>query len=133
MKQVYEQYNSLTDGERRYLRNHPHHALTIRESRNIAYAETSRIFGRNGRNDASDAFRHCFWSSILSRDLGYDNALEFTNAHEEGPLNPTAEKEMDLSNNAVGLELGKLGGDNRHLSSLCVSALLNKRLSVIAK
>ena len=57
------------------------------KSRDIAYSETTKRFGHNGRNDKSYAFRHCFWSATLSRDIGYKNALEFTNAHESSPLN----------------------------------------------
>lgn len=107
--------------------------LTIKESRDIAFAETKRLFGVNGRNDKSDAFRHCFWSALLARDLGLKNAETFTTAHESYPNNPDNEKRMDIINNSVGLMIGKHGGNNQHLSTQCLSALMNGRLVVISR
>ena len=106
---VYDQYKHLTLEEQRYIKSHPQHAWSIKESKEIAFEETKKRFGMNGKNDRSDAFRHCFWSAILSRDLGYDAALKFTNAHESDPRNPADEKAMDLHNNAVGLSIGRFG------------------------
>lgn len=130
---IYEQYDRLTDAEVRYLALNPHHAKIIMGSEKLASDETKRIFGRNGRNDKTDAFRHRFWSAILARDLGFLNAKKFTDAHEDFEENPKSEKSMDLHNNSIGLEIGKGGGDNKHLSSICLSALLNNRLFVIRK
>jgi hypothetical protein len=48
---------------------------------------------------------------MLARDLGYQNALQFTNAHESDPRNPPQEKAMDLHNNSVGLSIGRAGGE----------------------
>ncbi len=128
---VYDQYNNLTPQEQMYIRSHPHHALSIKQSKEAAYAETKKRFGHNGRNDKSDAFRHCFWSAILTRELGYQNALKFTTAHESDPRNPPLEKAMDLHNNSVGLSIGKAGGSNQQLSSRCMAALRNGRLKVL--
>ncbi|VAW87559.1 hypothetical protein MNBD_GAMMA18-2198 [hydrothermal vent metagenome] len=128
---VYNQYKNLTPQEQQYIRLHPHHVFAIKESKEIAFAETRKRFGQNGRNDRSDAFRHCFWSAMLARDLGYQNALQFTNAHESDPRNPPQEKAMDLHNNSVGLSIGRVGGHNNQLSSRCMAALLNRQLKVI--
>jgi len=68
---------------------------------------------------------------MLARDLGYQNALRFTNAHESGPRNPSQEKAMDLHNNSLGLSIGKTGGSNTQLSGRCMAALLNGQLKVI--
>lgn len=54
-----------------------------------------------------DAFRHCYWSALLSREIGYIDALLFTNAHENYDENPPEEKRMDLYNNRIGLEIGR--------------------------
>lgn len=130
---VYEQYNNLTSDEQMYIKSHPHHAFAIKESKEKAFAETIKYFGINGRNDKSDAFRHCFWSAILARELGYQNALQFTNAHESDPRNLPDEKAMDLQNNSIGLSIGRIGGNNNHLSGRCMAALLNGKLKVIKK
>lgn len=128
---IYDQYKNLTLQEQQYVRTHPHHALVIKESKEIAFAETKKRFGHNGRNDKSDAFRHCFWSAILARELGYSNALQFTNAHESDPRNPPQEKAMDLHNNSIGLSIGRMRGDDNHLANRCMAALLSGQLKFI--
>ncbi|MBK7708626.1 MAG: hypothetical protein IPJ30_23425 [Acidobacteria bacterium] len=87
-----------------------------------------------GHNDRSDAFRHCFWSAILSRDIGYYWAKSFTTAHESNPGQPPEEKEMDLHNNSVGLNIGfyyssrlEHGADR----DKCFKALQNGELKVL--
>ncbi|MCB2263399.1 MAG: hypothetical protein LGR52_10780 [Candidatus Thiosymbion ectosymbiont of Robbea hypermnestra] len=133
MTSVYDQYKNLTLQEQQYVRSHPHHALSIEKSRDIAFRETKKRFGHIGRNDKSDAFRHCFWSAVLVREIGYQNALQFTNAHESDPKNPPAEKAMDLRNNSIGLSIGRAGGNNTYLSGRCMATLLSSRLKVIKK
>ena len=130
---LYDKYDHLTDAEKSYIRTHPHHVTTIMKSRDIAYSETTKRFGHNGRNDKSDAFRHCFWSATLARDIGFKNALEFTNAHESSPLNIAKEKTMDLHNNSVGLRIGISMSDNTKLSKMCNDALNAGKLKVITK
>ncbi|MEC4719695.1 hypothetical protein RY831_11090 [Noviherbaspirillum sp. CPCC 100848] len=100
---VYDQFKQLTPSEQQYITVYPHHAFAIKNSKEAAFEETKRRFGFNGRNDQSDAFRHCFWSAVLAREIGYAGALRFTTAHESSPLNSKIEKEMDLHNNGVGL------------------------------
>lgn len=130
---LYEKYDDLTDDEKSYIRLNPHHVTAIIASRGTAFTETAKRFGYNGRNDKSDAFRHCFWSSILVRDIGYKNALEFTTAHESSPLNDRYEKIMDLHNNQVGLKIGLSMSDDAKLSKQCNDALSAGRLKVITK
>jgi hypothetical protein len=129
---TYDQLNHLTPREKQYIQKHPLDALTIKKAKETALAETKRRFGRNGRNDKSDAFRHCFWSALLARDIGYANALEFTTAHESSPTNGPAEKQMDLYNNRVGLHIGRAKGADPILSARCLEALAKGQLKVLA-
>lgn len=70
-------------------------------------AETVRLFERSGlHNGRCDAFRHCYWSALLARDLGAGNARSFTTAHENYSGNPPKERAMDLHNNGVGIRIG---------------------------
>lgn len=128
MANYYNQYQQLNSQEKSYLVAHPQHALIIKESREKAFKETIKMFGYNGHNDKSDAFRHCFWSALLSRDLGYYNAFIFTNAHESDPRNPKKEKSMDIHNNSIGLQIGRLGGSDRLLSTQSFAALKKGQL-----
>ena len=132
---AYEQWNNLTPAEKGVLAwltsRNPAAALIIKNSKDAAFAETTGRFGYNGHNDRSDAFRHCFWSSMLARDLGYFGAKAFTDAHESNPANPAGEKAMDLHNNGVGLKIGFfyfIPDSDTALSDKCFKALQNGEL-----
>jgi len=131
MPNAYNIYRNLTPKERNYITSHPHHILLIKDAKELAIKETRKYFLINGRNDKSDAFRHCLWSAILAKDIGYHNALVFTNAHESDPQNPKNEKKMDLHNNSVGLLIGRNGGNTNHLVGRCLVSLINQQLKVI--
>lgn len=133
MTSYYEQYQQLTPKEQAYLRDNPHHAMILKDARETAFAETIRRFRRNGRNDKSDAFRHCFWSAMLARDIGYQDAMRFTTAHESSPKNRLEEKRMDLHNNRVGLHIGFSKGSNDILSARCMAALRAGKLKVLVE
>lgn len=129
----YDQFKQLTPQEQNYLKANPHHAFAIKQSKETAFEETKRRFGFNGHNDRSDAFRHCFWSAVLAREIGYANALRFTTAHESSPINPKDEKAMDLHNNGMGLIIGRQGGSDQTLRHRCIGALMSGQLKVLVK
>ena len=59
----------------------------------------------------------------------------FSDAHETKLGQPLAEKEMDLHNNSVGLQIGFfyfIPDSNKALSDKCYKALQNGELKVIA-
>ncbi|MBK7707905.1 MAG: hypothetical protein IPN69_05260 [Acidobacteria bacterium] len=137
---AYEQWERLTPAEKAVIASMASNPLTmakiplIKMSKDTAFAETTSRFGSNGHNDRSDAFRHCFWSAILSRDIGYYWAKSFTTAHESNPGQPPEEKEMDLHNNSVGLNIGFyyfIPDSNTALSDKCFKALQNGELKVL--
>lgn len=57
---------------------------------------------RPGNYDRNDAFRHTYWSALLTRRFGPDWAEEFTSAHEGYRSNPGPAEAMDLYNNEMG-------------------------------
>ena len=107
--------------------------MILKDAREAAFMETIRRFGRNGHNDKSDAFRHCFWSAILARDIGFQDAMRFTTAHESSPKNRLEERRMDLHNNRVGLDIGRASGTNESLSDRCMAALRAGKLIVLVE
>lgn len=121
-------YSTLTEGEKRYVKRHPVNSYKISECKNKAMTETRKRFGHNGRNDKSDAFRHCYWSALLAREIGYQQALEFTKLHESVPGNDLKEKAMDLHNNSVGVDIGRNGGADEILSIKSMEALKQRKL-----
>jgi uncharacterized protein DUF6973 len=58
-------------------------------------------------NGKGDAFKHAYWSALLTFYMTETWAKAITNAHERRPKNPAIEKRMDLHNNAVGRGHGK--------------------------
>lgn len=86
-------------------------AYIIYKNKPIAENMTISVFGYNGRNDKSDAFRHSFFNAINTRDVqggllirGRDIVRLFGRAHEsEVPDNLIKEKIMDLHNNDIGI------------------------------
>lgn len=130
---IYDQFNKLTPQEQSYIKRHPHHAFSIKEAKELAFKETVKRFGKNGHNDRSDAFRHCFWSALLASEIGYSGALNFTTAHESSPTNDPREKEMDLHNNHVGLNIGRTPSSSQTLSIQCMTALAAGKLKVLVK
>jgi hypothetical protein len=101
------------------------------EMKDRAERETTLQFGGNHGNDQSDAFRHCFWSALLAKELGEREALLITTNHEMGLHPILAERSMDLHNNKVGVGIGKNGGADFQLVIDCLAALRNGDLVVI--
>lgn len=139
MSNWYEQQKAkldkLSEAERAYLGRHPWYAADIETAANKALSEAARRFGRGSlHNGAGDAFRHCYWNAVLARDIGKDNALQFTTAHESRPGNPPDEKVMDLHNNAVGARIGASNpnASDAVLANLCHQALIGGKLKVIS-
>lgn len=123
----------LTDKENELLKSNPSHALKAKTAADAAESITTNRYG-NGYNDWRDAFRHCTWNGIMSRDIGQSWAKIFGDAHEDWPGNPAAEKDMDLYNNAKGRTTSFLGdsSNNTTIANKC-KALVDsgqlKRLS----
>lgn len=125
---VTKDYNRLNEQEKEYLFKNPHKIFLIKKITDIAFLETKNRFPKVKRphNNKADAFRHCYWSALLVKELGYMNAKEFTDIHEEGRKdNPVAEKKMDLHNNKIGLELGKFVStkSNQKIADACFEVI----------
>lgn len=122
----------LTPREKWYLITHPHHISTIQDNANKALAEARRQFSGGQHNGPADAFRHCYWSALLARDIGADNAKSFTDAHEAYGDNPPGEKAMDLHNNGVGISIGRdnPGASDTALIGACINAMNEGRLQL---
>jgi hypothetical protein len=123
-------FTGLTPREKLFLVTHPHLIGTIREDADKALAEARRQFSGGQHNGPADAFRHCYWSALLARDIGADNAKAFTDAHEAYGSNPAGEKAMDLHNNSVGISIGSNnpGAADSALVGACMLAVTNGQL-----
>jgi hypothetical protein len=86
----------------------PMNALTGYFLKEDAVSKTKHMFGYNGRFDASDAFRHCYWACQMTKWLGAMNALTITTIHEDCTEGTSCEREtrMDINNNLWEIKLG---------------------------
>jgi hypothetical protein len=124
-------FTDLTPAEKLYLLTHFWQVSTIKGDAEKALAEAQKRFSTGLHNGPGDAFRHCYWSAMLARDIGADNAKTFTDAHEDWSDNPPDEKAMDLANNKVGIEIGKNNpsDSDQMLADRCQQALTDGKLT----
>jgi hypothetical protein len=134
---AYDEFTKMTPAEKAVVAamavQDPVKVYILKESKQTAFNEATRRFGHNGHNDSSDAFRHCFWSAILTRDIGIMWTKLFTDAHESVDGQPADEKAMDLHNNGVGMDIGfwSLFNSNLTISNKCFNALQEGKLTVL--
>lgn len=53
-------------------------------------------------NGGADAFRHCYWSGLMTKEFGWETAKEFGDRHEYNDDQHPFEAEVDLYNNRQG-------------------------------
>lgn len=125
----------LTPAEKAFLILNSNLIGIIKADADKASLESLYRFPKGQNGGPGDAYRHCYWSALLTRDIGERKALEFTNAHENWCGNPPKDKKMDLHNNAIGIEIGKSQAKNIPdliLAMLCKKALEKGLLKIIS-
>lgn len=82
-----------------------------------------------------DAFRHAYWSALLTKNFGGEWAGQFTTAHEGVPGNPADREAMDLHNNEVGrqIALANPNATDKELADLIQQAVTDGKMVVIDK
>jgi hypothetical protein len=126
-------FTKLTPQEKAFLILNVDLVMTIDANADKALLEARKRFpDKRLHNDEGDAFRHCYWSALLARDIGFSKAKKFLDAHESPCDNPVGEKMMDLTNNEVGLRIGVSlqGQTDEVLSRACYTALISGKLVV---
>lgn len=53
-------------------------------------------------NGLPDAFRHCYWSGLMTKEFGWETAKDFGDRHEYNEDQHPMEAETDLYNNRQG-------------------------------
>ena len=105
---MYDTYESLTDAEKDFVKEHPVVAWEFREAADTAFAEAKKRYPSSLHNGKGDAFRHAYWNALMVRAEDEKLAKEFADAHETKAGQPLSEQTMDLHNNAVGRRIGLL-------------------------
>ena len=86
-------------------------------------------------NDPGDAFRHAYWSAVMTYAYGAEFASAFSTAHETGYSTASDASEqtfMDLYNNNIGITIAleNPGISNEELLDLILQALTSGQLVV---
>ncbi len=120
------QFKKLSCAEKRWVVFHPFVAkkalqLSLEARTVTAEVKQQRILKGTGNGDQIDAFRHTYWMARLAQEIHWRKAKRLGRAHEKGNyrqfkkgkleddvLPDKVSSEMDLFNNDVGLDLGKM-------------------------
>ena len=95
----------LSEAEIAVVATNPARAPRLLRLAQTAELEAARLKARDPLF-ADDAYRHVYWSWLLTREFGAAFAERVTDAHEEGTTYEYGEapRRMDLRNNALGRE-----------------------------
>jgi hypothetical protein len=96
-------YPGLTEAEKALIAQYPVDSVKVFLDKEKTVNLTKETFNRNAVNDESDAFRHFVWACLLTIDLGDEQALKFLSAHETDPSQEDFSRNMDISNNKLGI------------------------------
>lgn len=116
----------LTEEEKMVSRAYPIEAAIAKNASDVAGELTNTYWGENATKydaTAANAFKHAVWNALMTRDLGYFMAYNFSTAHEcddYGDMSPYKMwydkgivitihdgTVMDIINNERGREVGK--------------------------
>ena len=106
----FKEFDNLKVGERQFVTDHPLAASSFRGISSRAKAEARRRYPDSVTDGIGDAFRHCYWNALMTREQGEALAEKFANEHENfdlGPKDSIRSTIMDLHNNKVGRSIGK--------------------------
>jgi len=95
-------YPGLNSTERKLIARYPVEAIKVYFAKRDAENATERMFGSDGVDDETDAFRHFMWAGLIDKEIGPKLARQFLDAHEAND-GKSASSVMDLNNNAEGL------------------------------
>ena len=121
--------NPTTDGESLVTLKNPIDALDALGCRDDSFAAAGSSGLAGPHLGPQDAFRHCFWSCCMAREMGASDAEKFGTGHENSNLSSIPfDNAMDLHNNAIGRSLASGHAD---CDAECKSALSSGLLRTI--
>jgi hypothetical protein len=115
---------------------HGHQCRVARNTASQAVSETAARYGEAwGDHTAGGAFRHCYWSGLMTLYLGKDKAKKFGDLHESDDPDSRA-AQFDYFNNNVGRLYGEyyrnnisdLGLAERLIADACAQGSFDGRL-----
>ncbi|MBK7884898.1 MAG: hypothetical protein IPJ81_14785 [Chitinophagaceae bacterium] len=136
----YGEYKKLSYAERQWIKSHPEQALMFKKNAQIAATETKLRFKdlptvlnpNPWLNTKADAFRHAYWCALNTLSCGSTLAMEYGVAHEsEVPALLYQEKDMDLFNNSVGINIAKGYWDPNTIDDVIYEQVLSGKMKYL--
>lgn len=109
-------YDNLNSEEKKLVNENPVIAVAVYAWADEATTRTINMYGRNGADDNSDAFRHGCWNILMTEHIGYNWASRWATAHEA--TSSGLSKTMDLRNNQIGRNSWVSGKSDSQLASV---------------
>lgn len=105
------EYANLNSQEKKLFNSNKAKGLLCLANGKFAIKYTRELYKNEKKvmhNGNGDAFRHTLWNYGMAIDVGQSFAKKWSDAHENGAKGqPKIEKQMDVFNNKVGLNLAK--------------------------
>ena len=92
-----------------------------------------KVFSFESKTDGvGDAFRHCYWSAIMTLKIGAEKAYKIGELHELVASNEGAlDFKMDLKNNEFGVLVGIKSKSNKEAEVKCLEAAKSDKLEIL--
>lgn len=101
-------------------------------SASIAKTASEELFPATQVGGTGDAFRHCYWSALLTIDFGAVRAEKVTTSYENVAVNDEPYRGMDLANNATGRQVGASYRTNPKSRERCASLASSGQLVTVS-
>ena len=143
-------FKKLSSSEKCWVIFHPFVAKKAFFISETARVQTKQVIKENilkgtGNGGQVDAFRHAFWMAHLTQNIGWRRSRRLGVAHEkgnykdykknrfeEGGVPDKISSEMDLFNNDVGIQIGKITS-KENIKIKVVEAILLGECKIIKK
>lgn len=112
-------YSNLNKKEKALAKENPVVAVAAYAWADEATTRTVKMYGKNGFQDNSDAFRHGCWNILMTGHMGYYWAERWASAHEYGASG--VDTTMDLRNNKIGRDSWVKGKSDSQLAGIIAS------------
>lgn len=127
----YSDYGRLNGAEKSFCRWPSRWSIcsTAFNDSSSALSEAQHLYPNSLHNGQGDAFRHCYWSALMTIHMGRQTAAGFGDRHEEVDDQPYIEYLMDQRNNAIGRDdVGQYVAKSWKASRACKSRADDGRL-----
>jgi len=125
-------FDSMNGAERAWCAWPSRWALCQRSSElaKVASTATETIAGdpRTLHNGLPDAFRHCYWSGLMTKEFGWETAKGFGDRHEYNDAQHPFEAEADFYNNRQGRVWAQEVED---IGQRCLQGMQNGELRIV--